>query len=820
MSYGGGYHRSRYPDSRYRYSEEESEGESRRRYRTEDEYYREEDRYHRARRPRREDDYDTSYRRQSYQQQQQQQQPQALPPHQPSSEKPQRRVVEVDEPKKIEFTSEQLKIIEEIKRKAAEEAKKMFLSSTPIAAAAATTLPTQPAEREVQAADTEMLETSGSSSSTTWPTIAEVVARSVRENKAMSPPRHKIPERKKIEEESAGWSTQMSDEDRESRRGEESFEPARRRFPRRQSPTLVIRRDRSFRHSPPRIGRRQNRNQEIEDTLRTAIRDRPPGHPTDRDLLRLEIGQELRGGQYDEYVYRRLKKTGEVREDFIVMAETHHHCERRRPEDGNLLHGYSRIWPMADITDKTELPVPSSQMPGDLLKYRQLFSLEKKTVNCQHYDYGHGCYCAPTTLAAHPQLHVPNVCFKRDRCDRESMIIKFAGQEPTTQPNPHQAYASCRDEERAVLTVPNPFFLNYKWSNKPYLAAHSKEGPTTKQDLFYTLHQESTYRSIYTPYLRCEPDRWSQEEHPLFKEPSQSDELAEYTRSLYGVESLGRVMPMHHPLKEEKILVISATTAEFETPILYTNGEISKLDSFLKHRLQPFITKGWGSIMCSVCVFQIYRDGSVKEAVYTRLAYIHHFRTEHLPHLPAMAFGFTTAYHTRLYMAHAVYLMLYACLPDKPQDEPDFPALAVLHHLRYKTETSTCLQTFLMEKGQASTIQKAVKNHSFGIVYTAEEKERIKARRGMQKTVGTSSQSRYHDISESEDESENAAGYNPTRPEYEPRQQQQQKSPTPPPAKSKTPTPEATRSRSTTPFEDYTEEQLRSSEKIIRMLAD
>jgi len=470
---------------------------------------------------------------------------------------------------------------------------------------------------------------------------------------------------------------------------------------------------------------------------------------------------------------------------------------------------------MADITDKSELPSPTPQMPKDLLKHHQLFKLEKKTTNCQHYDFGHRCHCAPTTLSAHPQLHVPSVCFKKDRCDRETMIIKYSDQAPITHPNGHQAYASCRDEEKAVLTVPSPFFLNYKWSTKPYLAAQSTEGPTTKQDLFYLLHQESHYRNIYSPYVRCEPENWSLEEHPMFKEPSQSDELAEYTKSLYGIETLGRVLPMQHPLREERVLVISATTAEFETPILNTGGDIGKLDSFLKHRLQPFIARGWGNIMCAVCVFHVYKDGSVREAVYSRMRYISHFRNEHLPHLPAMAFGFTTAYHTRMYMAHAIYLMLYACSPEKPEDEPDFPALAVLHHLRYQTETSQCLRQFLIKKDQASTIQKAVKHRSFGIIYTAEEKDRVKVKLSMKKaTAGTSSQSRFDDISESETETEteteHITGYDPDHPEYRPSEQQQEKPVTP----------EATRSRSTTPFEDYTEEQLRSSEKIIRMLAD
>ena len=92
---------------------------------------------------------------------------------------------------------------------------------------------------------------------------------------------------------------------------------------------------------------------------------------------------------------------------------------------------------------------------------------------------------------------------------------------------------------------------------KPYLATNALEPSLSfRTRIFNTLVNLETYKDICRPYL-SEPAEWDYKNHPIWQEPCRLEELHLWTKNLYGVESLGRVLLAQHPARNKEIYMYS-----------------------------------------------------------------------------------------------------------------------------------------------------------------------------------------------------------------------------------------------------------------------
>ena len=244
-------------------------------------------------------------------------------------------------------------------------------------------------------------------------------------------------------------------------------------------------------------------------------------------------------------------------------------------------------------------------------------------VNQEHQDVdylGRTCWCPPTT-GDYVQANIyTSHCYQVQHYQLKDHVIEFNRKEEHFSPNSSRVYMYSTRSSHAVVQVPSPFLLAWRWSPRPYLATNAMEpAENFRSRLFYTLATVQSYRDTCTPYL-TEPNKWDSSNHPIWQEPSRVDELQLWTKDLYGVESLGRILFAQHPARSSEFYMYSCMSYEFAVPVLTECETPDAVEIYLKAKLEPFYKHGYGKVICPICIFRV-AEGKVIPKAYSRSSY-------------------------------------------------------------------------------------------------------------------------------------------------------------------------------------------------------
>ena len=291
-------------------------------------------------------------------------------------------------------------------------------------------------------------------------------------------------------------------------------------------------------------------------------------------------------------------------------------------------------------------------------------------VNQEHRDMdylGRTCWC-PHTTGDYVQANIyTSHCFQVQHYQQKDHVKEFNRREEHFFPNPSRVYMYSTRSSLAVVQVPSPFLLAWRWSPRPYLAANAMEpAENFMSRLFYTLATVQSYRDTCTPYL-TEPNKWDSSNHPLWQEPSRADELQLWTKDLYGVESLGRILFAQHPARSSELYMYSCMSYEFAVPVLTECETPDAVEIYLKAKLEPFYKHGYGKVICLICIFRV-AEGKVIPKAYSRSSYSRHFAKDHHRNIGVMGLGFGTQYNCRMLQAQIIYHFILACMSEGDVD--------------------------------------------------------------------------------------------------------------------------------------------------------
>ena len=426
----------------------------------------------------------------------------------------------------------------------------------------------------------------------------------------------------------------------------------------------------------------------------------PPPHPTDAMLALLTPGKYIR---VDNIFYFRA---GEGEDDFVVLENGKHHSDIKDPNA--LLHQYGLVYPRTEQSNPAEVMKPRRNMPESVLKNAKLFLPPVDFVNREHKKEGTKCHCSPHTCEHHQVGMLEMVCLKKDFVRKPDNLIAIPAPDKDDdysklKPNSGRIYCYSSNSKKAVLQLPTPFWISWRWEPRKYLPAQALDGPGPAQDLFYTLHDSAVLRDTMEPYL-TEPQDWTRSSHPLICEPRDSEELAIWSRNQYSVETLFRTLPPRHPLRGNQLPVYAAIEADFSMPAIVNDKDLGSLERYLSERLYPFYSQGFGQIMCAVCLFLV-EEGSFRPALYSRKSYLLHFRKEHLTSVPVLGLGFSTNLGLRIYQALTVYHYCLAHVTATSQDNTDRAPLCSVSE-SFQLMRRSELREMLMNRGQGDLISR------------------------------------------------------------------------------------------------------------------
>jgi hypothetical protein len=122
---------------------------------------------------------------------------------------------------------------------------------------------------------------------------------------------------------------------------------------------------------------------------------------------------------------------------------------------------------------------------------------------------------------------------------------------------------------------------------------------------------------------------------------------------LYGDESIPRVNYCHHPLAEDFFyLFLAADPESLLVPVIKRDPSTPDLpDRIIGRLMEPFWRQGWGKVLCSVCLADVF-NGEFQPVFLTRNEFLLHWVEKHLSSLVAVATFSATRLNSRLYQGH------------------------------------------------------------------------------------------------------------------------------------------------------------------------
>jgi hypothetical protein len=405
----------------------------------------------------------------------------------------------------------------------------------------------------------------------------------------------------------------------------------------------------------------------------------------------MKIGTHIK---VDNIFYNKTSKG-----DIVITAHSKHHVDHCNKESSSLIHAFGVTFPRKSMYDLKEIPELSNDLPEIILKNRGIFGHPFTTINREHLNYGSRCNCAPTVCDFHAKVFIESVCFLTAFTEPNDNKIDFQFSLDQLLPNSSRVYLYSAVSRRPVLQLPTPYLLSYRWKPKIYLATNSLEPMSPRLHLFYALHSAKAYREGLEPYL-AEPDTWEESQHPCFMEPSPSDELHLWSKNLYGIETLPRVLVTQHPGRSSEINVYSAMKQDFAVPVIANPTNQFSAEDFIKIVLKPFYAQGAGRAICAICVLTI-SNKRFQPACFTRSKFVQHFRHLHHRNLPVIGLAFSTTYHSRMLEAFTLYTYCQAHMDDEAQDfEASAPMTSEADLSRFNVTYSYHIQDLLIRSGQ------------------------------------------------------------------------------------------------------------------------
>ncbi len=170
------------------------------------------------------------------------------------------------------------------------------------------------------------------------------------------------------------------------------------------------------------------------------------------------------------------------------------------------------------------------------------------------------------------------------------------------------------------------------------------------------------------------PSEWELASHPCLGEPAVGSELWRQSHLLYGVESIPRMNYCQHPLAEDYFyLILDADPESLLVPVIKRDPSTPDLpDKIIGRLMEPFWRHGWGKVLCSVCLADVF-NGEFQPVFLTRNEFLLHWVEKHLSSLVAVATFSATRLNSRLYQGHALYLL--ASHAEYSRDLTDSPLL-------------------------------------------------------------------------------------------------------------------------------------------------
>lgn len=315
---------------------------------------------------------------------------------------------------------------------------------------------------------------------------------------------------------------------------------------------------------------------------------------------------------------------------------------------------------IVDSMEDTTLPEPAEDMTDNLRNNPWLF-LKPKVVRCNHYKLS-GIECSCVAMGLMGQFHrpsvLPDVCLKNQFLKPSEFAITPRIDCQTLE-NPSRFYICVTSRQDLVLGVPTPFPVSGPWVSRAYepaMACVPRQADRLK--LFYTLYNSQRFREIGQTYLQ-EPDKWSFQEHPTFREPCHGTELGAVCSNLYGVETLQRVGLCSHPLAEPKVnLYLAVSPVDRKVPVYVTDrNRPLQLDVIIANILRPWYELGHGKILCPVCLVQTDPVKGPQLMFLTRSDYMCHWELNHAPDLVATSTFSATQLNTRIHMGHVAFVL-------------------------------------------------------------------------------------------------------------------------------------------------------------------
>jgi hypothetical protein len=428
--------------------------------------------------------------------------------------------------------------------------------------------------------------------------------------------------------------------------------------------------------------RRANQKR-LPENLQELLVNCPSGHPSKSELDALEEGKWL---TINDVSY--VKSEGSI----IVLAKTRHHCDLNHKESSNTVVPSGPVLHLSDPTNQDEVWKVNNSTPANLRRHRDLFLPITNDDNKEHRGQGKLCHCFPNTFAYKQINAVSDVCLKKEYTTGKGEIIPFDNMEEKYAPN-KRPYLYSASSNKPTLMVPSPFLLNFAWAPKPYLPTNSQEPPSTRLALFYTLYSSDQYREQKKPFME-DPINWTSTNHPMFGEPESFDELWQWSKDLYGVETLPRVLLPRHPCRDAKIRIYSCTSSDFTVPVISGGYQAETLiESYIENRLFPFFAEGAGEIICPVCLFNI-SGSACKACTYSRSKFVEHFIQCHHRNLVTAGLAFSTSYNSRMFEALVIYLLSRANAKSGSDQVAHHPfTLGPIDSIQ--EESDDCLRKFL-----------------------------------------------------------------------------------------------------------------------------
>ena len=418
--------------------------------------------------------------------------------------------------------------------------------------------------------------------------------------------------------------------------------------------------------------------------LQNYIVNTPKGHPTKTELLTsLKINC---GKQVDDLYYCRVAP-----DEIVVGGVNLHHSSRLRDSGKQPLHASSPWHPRSDFEDRMETQRISRHM-HTTIRRNLLLTQDKSITEGEHLANRGCCMCPPTVMGTQFPQQPPLVCDKRKYLKKNFAKPGLRVEDKTLQPNPSYHFIFSEATGKRQLAVPQHFLFSGSHNGIIYQPAMAMEKCEVKNDLFYSLFNEQNSAEVYEAYMK-DPREWQISDHPQWSEPTEDQELWQWSRGLYGAETLHRILPAAHPARLQEICLYSLTNrVSYLVPCLTGPHRPGAMEISLGRLLRPFIKKGYGQIMCPICLFEI-RDKVAIPLFFSRSAFLNHYEDKHHKDVGIVGLHFPTQLGSRQLEAHVIYSM--CCVDGEMLDRPEAEAANFEAKLPSSWGTTTHLKKFM-----------------------------------------------------------------------------------------------------------------------------